>query len=82
MVGATKFMFGSRLCEGKVLLSLTSVVLNGNHFFRFVNKMLVYVIRFIQVIKNSKEKENGLQKKVLFQVLDKIVDLAPTYPQV
>ncbi|GAU51019.1 hypothetical protein TSUD_411640, partial [Trifolium subterraneum] len=35
MVVATISGFGSRLCEGKVLAPLTSVVLNGNLLFSF-----------------------------------------------
>lgn len=37
MIIATKFRFGSRLCEGKVLSPLTSVVINGNHLVSFAN---------------------------------------------
>lgn len=52
MVVATKFKFGSRLHKRNVLMSLTFIVLNGNHLVRFVIEMLVYVIYFLRVIKD------------------------------
>lgn len=62
MVVVTKFEFMTRLCEEKVLTLLTSVVLNENHLVRFVIRMVAYVIYFLRVINNSKEKEKGSQK--------------------
>lgn len=52
MVVATKLGFRSRLCEGKVLAPLTSVVLNENDLVSFVNKCQCNAICFLLIIKN------------------------------
>lgn len=46
MVVATKFEFGSWLCEGKILAPVTSVVINENHLVKFSNRMLAFVYLF------------------------------------
>jgi hypothetical protein len=43
MVVVIIFGFGSRLCEGKVLALLTSVVLNGNLLIRLGIKSVVLI---------------------------------------
>lgn len=48
------FEFGSRLCKGKVLAPLKSIVLKGNHLVRFAIGKLDLFIFSLQVTKSSK----------------------------
>lgn len=72
MVIATKFGFESRLCEGKVLTPLKSVVLNEKHLFRFANRMLAFVTYFLLLIKRPKRKEKKSQKGFLLRCLTRL----------
>lgn len=78
MVVATKFRFESRLCEGKVLAPLTSVVLNGNYLVSFTNIVLDLVYLFSYDYYKF-EKKKRTKNKFLVMVLDKIVSLSHTY---
>lgn len=70
MVITTKFEFESWLCEGKVLTTLTFVVLNGNRLVRFAIGTLAYAICFLSVIKRFKMK--GIAKRFLLWCLTRL----------
>lgn len=62
MIVATKFGFGNRLCKGKVLAPLISVVLYGDHLARFLIRILAFIICFLLGIEMLKGKIKGSQK--------------------
>ena len=76
---ATKSGFGSRLCKGKVLAPLTSMVFHGNHLLVSNVYGCLFICKLLAI---GNEMRDEMGEKISFNLVcsPRIWTLVPTYP--